>query len=257
MAVASLGLVAYGSSRAFVPAAQGSAAADASLALRGAAVAEQAVARAGSALPMGAVCASGALAVAAMGQGSARRSRRVARQAAEEASAPTPEAETPPPPPPFNPATAMGATAPLGYFDPLGFSKVGDEAGFRKLRSAEIKHGRVAMMASVGAVIQHFVQFPGFEGVPKGLGAVTTGAGTFGFAALVVISGVLEMFVWKDDENKEVGDYGNPLSLGIPLGWSDDMRERELNNGRAAMFAAVGIIAAELATGKDAVEQFY
>ena len=23
------------------------------------------------------------------------------------------------------------------------------------------------MMASVGAVIQHFVQFPGFEGVPK------------------------------------------------------------------------------------------
>ena len=122
MAVASLGLVAYGSSRAFVPAAQGPAAADASVALRGAAVAEQAVARAGSALPMGAVCASGALAVAAMGQGSTRRSRRVARQSAEEAPAPTPEAETPPPPP-FNPATAMGATAPLGYFDPLGSAR--------------------------------------------------------------------------------------------------------------------------------------
>ena len=32
--------------------------------------------------------------------------------------------------------------------------------------------------------------------------------------------------------------------------------ERELNNGRFAMFAAIGIIAAELYTGKDAVEQF-
>jgi hypothetical protein len=33
------------------------------------------------------------------------------------------------------------------------------------------------------------------------------------------------------------------------------MRNRELNNGRAAMFAAIGIISAELLTGKDGVEQ--
>ena len=32
--------------------------------------------------------------------------------------------------------------------------------------------------------------------------------------------------------------------------------EREINNGRFAMFAAIGIIAAELYTGKDAIEQF-
>ena len=32
--------------------------------------------------------------------------------------------------------------------------------------------------------------------------------------------------------------------------------EREINNGRFAMFAALGIIAAELYTGKDAIEQF-
>jgi hypothetical protein len=254
VAVTSLGLVAYGAGRAFVPALQGpAAAADAGAALRGAVVAEQAAATGGSALPLGVACASGVLAVAAAGRGTARRSR-VARQAAEE---PTPEVETPPPPPPFNPATAMGVTAPLGYFDPLGFAKVGDEAGFRKLRSAEIKHGRVAMMAAVGAVVQHFVQFPGFENIPKGLGAVTTGPGTYGFVALFLISGVFELLLWKDDDAKEVGDYGNPLSLGAPLGWSEDMRDRELNNGRAAMFAAVGIIVAELATGKDAVEQLF
>jgi len=169
------------------------------------------------------------------------------------------EEELPPPPPPFNPAKQLGVTAPLGYFDPLGFSKVGDEEGFRRLRSAEMKHGRVAMMAAVGAVFQHIVQFPGFEKAPKGIYAMTNGNGLMGFVALVLISGALELVFWKDNPNKgveSIGDYGNPFQGGgKPLGESEDMRNRELNNGRAAMFAAVGIIVAELATGKDAVEQ--
>merc|ERR1719229_1508806 len=67
------------------------------------------------------------------------------------------------PSPTFDPAVQLGAMAPLGYFDPAGFSKKGDENGFRTLRAAEIKHGRVAMMAAVGAVVQHYVKFPGFE----------------------------------------------------------------------------------------------
>lgn len=44
----------------------------------------------------------------------------------------------------FDPSTQLGAMAPLGYFDPLGFCKKGDEATFRNLRASEIKHGRVA-----------------------------------------------------------------------------------------------------------------
>ena len=47
-------------------------------------------------------------------------------------------------PPPFQPSEQFGATEPLGFFDPLGFTAVGDEKGFRKLRVSEIKHGRVA-----------------------------------------------------------------------------------------------------------------
>ena len=35
-----------------------------------------------------------------------------------------------------------------------------------------------------------------------------------------------------------------------------EMRNREINNGRFAMFAAIGIIAANVYTGKDAIEQF-
>jgi len=160
-------------------------------------------------------------------------------------------------PPPFNPAKEVGITAPLGFFDPLNFAKEGDEDGFRKLRVAEIKHGRVAMMAAVGAVIQHFVQFPGFEKVPKGLGALTDMPGAAGFAFLVLLSGAFELKLWTDDDKtKEPGNYGNPFSFGLPLGWSTDMRNFEINNGRMAMISAMGIIAAELATGKDAIEQF-
>lgn len=44
----------------------------------------------------------------------------------------------------FDPSTQLGAMAPLGYFDPLGFCKKGDEATFRNLRASDIKHGRVA-----------------------------------------------------------------------------------------------------------------
>merc|ERR1719229_1440871 len=157
------------------------------------------------------------------------------------------------PKPSFNPAVQMGAMAPMGYFDPAGFCKKGDESGFRTFRAAEIKHGRVAMMAAVGAVAQHYVKFPGFEAVPSGLSAVTSAPGSYGMIALFLVAGALELGVWTEDPSKEPGNFGDPLGLGQ---YNDEMRAKELNNGRFAMFAAAGIIAAELVTGKDAIEQF-
>merc|ERR1711920_334946 len=49
----------------------------------------------------------------------------------------------------LKPEEMAGVTAPLGFFDPAGFSK-GDIAF---LRSAEIKHGRVCMLAFLGIVV--------------------------------------------------------------------------------------------------------
>jgi len=154
--------------------------------------------------------------------------------------------------PVFSPSKEVGAMAPLGFFDPLGFAKEGDEAGFRNLRAAEIKHGRVAMMAALGAVVQHYVKLPGFDGVPAGLAAVTAAPGTYGFAALFLVAGALELGVWTEDSSKEPGNFGDPLSLGQ---YNEEMRNKELNNGRMAMFAALGIVAADLATGKDGMQQ--
>eukprot|EP00929_Paragymnodinium_shiwhaense_P073209 TRINITY_DN3724_c0_g1_i5.p1 TRINITY_DN3724_c0_g1~~TRINITY_DN3724_c0_g1_i5.p1 ORF type:complete len:265 (+),score=82.07 TRINITY_DN3724_c0_g1_i5:240-1034(+) len=231
--------------------------------LRGGAAAPVAAATAAAPQPaasMFARASTGAIAFAAIAGCSAASSSRARVRAAETAAPAVKEAAAPVEeeyvPPPFDPATQVGVTAPLGYFDPLNFSKTGDEEGFRKLRIAEIKHGRVAMMAAVGAVIQHYSKFPGFAKVPAGLGALTTMQGSVGFAVLVALSGALELMFWKDDNpKKEPGNYGNPFSLGIPIGWNSDMRNFEINNGRMAMFSAMGIIAAELATGKDAVEQ--
>ncbi|CAE7255972.1 FCPA [Symbiodinium natans] len=163
------------------------------------------------------------------------------------------EGEEVPPEPTFDPANEVGVTEPFGYFDPAGFCKKGDKAGFRNLRAAEIKHGRVAMMAAVGAVVQHYVKFPGFDSVPAGLGAVEVPPGTYGFAALFAVSGLLELGAWTEDPSKEPGNFGDPAGLGQ---YTLEMRNREINNGRMAMFAAIGIIAANVYTGKDAIEQF-
>eukprot|EP00578_Thalassiosira_sp_NH16_P002759 CAMPEP_0181131312 /NCGR_PEP_ID=MMETSP1071-20121207/30355_1 /TAXON_ID=35127 /ORGANISM="Thalassiosira sp., Strain NH16" /LENGTH=173 /DNA_ID=CAMNT_0023217491 /DNA_START=32 /DNA_END=549 /DNA_ORIENTATION=- len=46
-----------------------------------------------------------------------------------------------------------GAVSPLGFFDPLGFSKNTDLNTVKRLREAEVMHGRVAMMATLGYLI--------------------------------------------------------------------------------------------------------
>lgn len=152
----------------------------------------------------------------------------------------------------FDATLQEGVTEPLGFFDPLGFTKGKDEKEFRKLRIAEIKHGRVAMMASIGMVLPHFFKFPGFEEVPSGIGAVFTTMGGAGFGVLVFGAGLHELVLWKDDESKDPGDFGDPFKFGEQITVE---RNYELNNGRMAMFAVVGQIVAELVTGKDAVGQ--
>ena len=46
-----------------------------------------------------------------------------------------------------------GAVAPLGFFDPVGFTNDLDLNEIKRYREAEIMHGRVAMMATVGYLI--------------------------------------------------------------------------------------------------------
>lgn len=50
----------------------------------------------------------------------------------------------------FDPSQEYGVLPPVGFFDPLGLSKGISEEKFRRWRTVEIKHGRVAMMAFLG-----------------------------------------------------------------------------------------------------------
>lgn len=158
----------------------------------------------------------------------------------------------------FFPQEQVGVTEPFGFWDPASFCPK-DERVFKEYRACEIKHGRVAMMASLGAVAQHFVRLPGFEKtnfgepLPAGLAAAFETPGTFGFVLLASAAGAVELTIWREDyDNREPGDFGDPLGLGM---YDKDMRNKELNNGRLAMFTAMGIILAELVSGKDAIQQ--
>jgi len=152
----------------------------------------------------------------------------------------------------FNKEQQIGAQDPLGFWDPLDYCK--DEAAFKDYRAKELKHGRLAMMGAVGMLTQSLVQVPGMEDVPKSVNAIFVGNGMVGGLAVFALIGGLEAFVFVQDEQKEPGNFGNPLPWFDD--YSDEMRARELNNGRIAMFAAIGQIAAGLYTGKDAMAQF-
>jgi len=206
-----------------------------------------------SSAPLVMSAAAAGMALAGGFTGKRRASLRMStsrRAAAEEAKAATEDA--PPPPPAFDKTKQIGAQDPIGFWDPLDFCK--DEATFKDLRAKELKHGRAAMMGSVGMLTQSLVQVPGMEGVPKSCKAILVGNGMIGGIAVLALIGVLETVVFVQDEKKEPGNFGNPLPWFDD--YSDEMRAREIANGRVAMFAAIGQIAAGLYTGKDALQQF-
>jgi Chlorophyll A-B binding protein len=48
------------------------------------------------------------------------------------------------------------------FFDPLGLVANGDQENFDRLRSVEIKHGRISMLAVVGYLVQeNGIRLPG------------------------------------------------------------------------------------------------
>lgn len=57
--------------------------------------------------------------------------------------------------------TTLGVQAPIGYWDPLGLNANADAATFNRRRAVEIKHGRVAMFATMGYIVPEYYKFPG------------------------------------------------------------------------------------------------
>ncbi|CAE7025526.1 FCPB [Symbiodinium sp. CCMP2456] len=127
-----------------------------------------------------------------------------------------------------------GDQAPLGFWDPLGFSKDLDVEVFKRRRETEIKHGRVSMFATIGYIVPEYFKFDGylspsnnlkFSDVPNGLKAISV-VPKEGWAQILAFAGFLELVANK--KTSEPGNYGKGnLGLGY-LGFGNSVQDPAL-----------------------------
>merc|ERR1712079_884804 len=155
----------------------------------------------------------------------------------------------------------LGVQAPVGFWDPLGFTSDGDEASFKRRRSVEIKHGRICMLATMGYITPEITgKWPGmlskseglaFQSIPNGLGALSKVPFT-GWVQIVAYCGFTE---FKANYDADVRNTPGDMGWKPPLLATDDpdTKTRRLNaeiaNGRLAMMAIIGMFFQDGLTG--------
>merc|ERR1740129_837180 len=151
--------------------------------------------------------------------------RTVQRKAEEPAAAVVPKAR-------FDVTKEIGVCAPFGepgkyVWDPMGETVDMDEAKFRWYRQAEIKHGRVAMIAIAGLLNQGLWRFGAVElasfdgglglvqsdfyGTPNGVAAILDGGAGPYMGLVVILAGILELRM--SDDGREPGNFGDPAGI--------------------------------------------
>jgi hypothetical protein len=155
----------------------------------------------------------------------------------------------------------LGVQPPLGYWDPLKLLEGADQERFDRLRTVEIKHGRIAMLAVVGFLTTEWagVRLPGaislsgttFESIPGGLGALKAMPWE-GVAQIIIFAGYLELFGWKQNPGSFPGDFS---ASSFPVGFlsnvaktaeqEEKLRAQELNQGRAAQMGILALMVHE------------
>jgi len=172
----------------------------------------------------------------------------------------------------FDPSREEGVTPPCGkpgafIWDPAGLAKNIDASTFRQYRQAELKHGRICMVAVMGLIGQSAFTFPGLSYVPRGIAAAAEGQVTSPTIGLIFLL-VAAIELNTSDEGREPGDLGDPADiiksglgrqLGVPAADSFEFpvwRDFELNHCRLAMAGFAGAVMAEYATGLTVIDQW-
>ena len=142
-------------------------------------------------------------------------------------------------------------------FDPLYLSEFID---IKWAREAELKHGRICMLAATGYLFQEFFGIPGYPGYdanpvtafssvpPEGLLQI---AATVSLVEIVSNDGKFTMMDMFEDPAREPGNLGfDPLKFGENPDTRARLEMAELKNGRLAMLAFSGMIHQTFVTGK-------
>lgn len=146
--------------------------------------------------------------------------------------------------------TVVGITAPMGFFDPLGLSNGKSDEVMQHYREAELKNGRVAMAACLGWYLNAGGVHPAFNSelsndpLEAALQLPVVGWLQFFFGC-----GAIE---WVAEQIKSRPGYKPGDLLGAAY-WVDDSDEgwvdyqnKEINNGRLAMVAFMGILTQDI-----------
>ena len=165
--------------------------------------------------------------------------------------------------PEFDMESQPGITAPLGFFDPVGFSSMASDGQAKFLREAEIKHGRVAMLASLGFVVgeQFHPMWGGQIDVPAAIAWQETPLENVNILVMLVVGihEVISVFTFNSPFGGELWSIRSDYRSG-DLGWDPlglkpedaaglaDMQTKEINNGRLAMIGIAGMVGQELAS---------
>jgi len=172
-----------------------------------------------------------------------------------------------------------GVLPPLGFFDPLGFSTNVPQGKLLFYREAEIKHGRLCMLACLGILVAEKFHplFGGNIDAPAYIAFRDTSLEKFWYVIALAIAipehiafrtfkdlsdrgpelkinyqnpGVEDGDIWTMKEDRLPGDLGfDPLGLKPtdPAALLE-LQNKELLNGRLAMISFAGIIAQEIVT---------
>merc|ERR1712014_279701 len=112
----------------------------------------------------------------------------------------------------------LGVQPPVGFFDPFDLAADGNMEAFKRNREAEIKHGRICMLATMGYITPEITgKFPGFlspsenlafSDIPNGLAAIGKVPFT-GWVQMIAYAGFTEVRAGYDaDVNNTPGDMG-------------------------------------------------
>jgi len=158
-------------------------------------------------------------------------------------------------------------------FDPLWVSSMLPDAGWYKfLQEAEIKHGRVAMLAAAGAIAQDMFTFPGtiqtfgdvkmtgahdkilsMEGAGKNVATFHQMLLWLGLLEIVSAFATIQMF--QGSSNRMPGDFKfDPLGFSKSESALATYRLKEIKNGRLAMIGIGGMVHHYILTGKGPLQ---